>query len=64
MTSTIKLIPCVFSTANGEKNFSGDIPPCCGEFGLGAGYVNVGDSKLYVEERGEGVSMVILHGVP
>jgi Predicted hydrolases or acyltransferases (alpha/beta hydrolase superfamily) len=40
------------------------VPPYCDELDLDARYVNIGDCNLYIEEEGEGVPMVILHGGP
>lgn len=41
-----------------------EIPPWCDELDLKKSYVNIGDCKLYVEEEGKGIPIVLLHGGP
>ncbi|MBN2414529.1 alpha/beta fold hydrolase [bacterium] len=41
-----------------------DVAPWCEQLGMDGKMVNIGDCRLYVEERGRGVPLVLLHGGP
>lgn len=52
---------------NIEDEVVTDLPevlPYCDELDLDAKFVNIGDCNLWVEEEGEGVPIVLLHGGP
>jgi len=40
------------------------VPPWCDKLDLRKRWINVGDCKLYVEEEGKGIPIVLLHGGP
>lgn len=52
---------------NIEDEVVTDLPevlPYCDELDLDARFVNIGDCNIWVEEEGEGVPIVLLHGGP
>lgn len=52
---------------NIEDEVVTDLPevlPCCDELDMDARFVNIEDCNLWVEEEGEGVPIVLLHGGP